>query len=180
MGATEKVRSSWGIGITGVSVGEAGILSGPVNFWPMWSSGLRGHRRYRQGESPGAGRDVLSRSMRGIASSALSAITGGDVMTDRRQELEALRDELIDRFERYRAHNEQRDGPLDKDMEDQSIELQNDEVVEALQQEAEEELRQVIHALKRIDDGGGRSLRTVWRAHRRSPAGGGALHHAMP
>lgn len=76
-------------------------------------------------------------------------------MTDRRQELEALRDELIDRFERYRAHNEQRDGPLDKDMEDQSIELQSDEVVEALQQEAEEELRQVIHALKRIDDGGG-------------------------
>ena len=55
MGATEKVRSSWGIGITGVSVGEAGILSGPVNFWPMWSSGLRGHRRYRQGESPGGG-----------------------------------------------------------------------------------------------------------------------------
>ncbi|SEL85094.1 TraR/DksA family transcriptional regulator [Halomonas daqiaonensis] len=76
-------------------------------------------------------------------------------MAERKQELEALRDELIDRFERYKAHKEQRDGPLDKDMEDQSIELQNDEVVEALQQEAEDELRQVMHALKRIDEGEG-------------------------
>ena len=76
-------------------------------------------------------------------------------MIDRKQELEALRDELIDRFDRYKAHKEQRDGPLDKDMEDQSIELQNDEVVEALQQEVEDELRQVMHALKRIDAGEG-------------------------
>lgn len=76
-------------------------------------------------------------------------------MADRKQELEALRDELIDRFDRYKAHKEQRGGPLDKDMEDQSIELQNDDVIEALQQEAEDELRQVMHALKRIDDGEG-------------------------
>ncbi|MCL7940606.1 TraR/DksA C4-type zinc finger protein [Halomonas sp. ATCH28] len=76
-------------------------------------------------------------------------------MADRKQELEVLRDELIDRFERYKAHKEQRGGPLDKDMEDQSIELQNDDVIEALQQEAEDELRQVMHALKRIDEGEG-------------------------
>ncbi|TDR56264.1 TraR/DksA family transcriptional regulator [Halomonas ventosae] len=76
-------------------------------------------------------------------------------MADRKQELEALRDELVDRFDRYKAHKEQRGGPLDKDMEDQSIELQNDDVIEALQQEAEDELRQVMHALKRIGDGEG-------------------------
>lgn len=76
-------------------------------------------------------------------------------MRERKQQLEALRDELIDRFERYKAHMEQRVGPLDKDMEDQAIELQNDDVIEALQQEAEDELRQVMHALQRIDDGEG-------------------------
>jgi len=76
-------------------------------------------------------------------------------MAERKQELEALRDELIARFERYKAHKEQRNGPLDKDMEDQSIELQNDDVIEALQQEAESELRQVMHALERIEDGKG-------------------------
>ena len=76
-------------------------------------------------------------------------------MADRKQALDALRDELVDRFERYKAHKEQRGGPLDKDMEDQSIELQNDDVIEALQQEAEDELRQVMHALERIDDGEG-------------------------
>ncbi|MGM0982347.1 MAG: TraR/DksA family transcriptional regulator [Pseudomonadota bacterium] len=85
-------------------------------------------------------------------------------MTERKQQLEALRDELIERFERYKAHKEQHGGPLDKDMEDQSIELQNDEVVEALQQEAEDELRQVMHALKRIDDDEGDLCETCGEA----------------
>lgn len=76
-------------------------------------------------------------------------------MAERKQQLDALRDELIDRFERYKAHKEQQGGPLDKDMEDQSIELQNDDVIEALQQEAEDELRQVMHALERIEKGEG-------------------------
>ena len=76
-------------------------------------------------------------------------------MAERKQQLEALRDELIDRFERYKAHKEQQGGPLDRDMEDQSIELQNDDVIEALQQEAEDELRQVMHALERIEKGAG-------------------------
>lgn len=76
-------------------------------------------------------------------------------MTDRKTVLEELRDELIERLERYRAHKEQRGGPLDKDMEEQAIELQNDEVVEALEREAEEELRHVMHAMARIDAGEG-------------------------
>lgn len=74
-------------------------------------------------------------------------------MADRKQELEGLRDELIERFDRYKAHKEQRNGPLDKDVEDQSIEVVNDEVIEALQREAEDELRQVMHALQRLEAG---------------------------
>ncbi len=76
-------------------------------------------------------------------------------MADRKGELQGLRDDLIERIERYRAHKEQRGGALDKDMEEQAIELQNDEVVDALEREAEEELRQVMHALVRIDTGEG-------------------------
>ncbi|QTF93895.1 TraR/DksA family transcriptional regulator [Halomonas sp. BM-2019] len=76
-------------------------------------------------------------------------------MTARKLRLESLRDELIERIERYRAHKEQHAGPLDKDMEEQAIELQNDEVVDALEREAEEELRQVMHALDRIALGQG-------------------------
>ena len=91
-------------------------------------------------------------------------------MAHRKQELEALRDELIDRFERYKAHKEQRGGPLDKDMEDQSIELQNDDVIEALQQEAEDELRQVMHALERIDNGEGDLCEECGEEHTGTPA----------
>ncbi|WP_290798290.1 TraR/DksA C4-type zinc finger protein [Halomonas sp.] len=76
-------------------------------------------------------------------------------MADRKGVLEGLQVDLIERIERYRAHKEQRGGPLDKDMEEQAIELQNDEVVDALEREAEEELRQVMHALARIDAGEG-------------------------
>ncbi|MCA1768588.1 MAG: TraR/DksA family transcriptional regulator [Halomonas sp.] len=60
-------------------------------------------------------------------------------MTNRKGVLEGLREELIGRIERYRAHKEQRSGPLDKDMEEQAIELQNDEVVDALESESEED-----------------------------------------
>jgi RNA polymerase-binding transcription factor DksA len=76
-------------------------------------------------------------------------------MIERKQRLETLRDELVERIERYRDHKEQRAGPLDKDMEEQAIELQNDEVVDALEREAEDELRQVMHALARIAAGEG-------------------------
>ncbi|WP_444999454.1 TraR/DksA family transcriptional regulator [Halomonas mongoliensis] len=81
--------------------------------------------------------------------------TGGSTMMERKQRLETLRDELVERIERYRGHKEQRAGPLDKNMEEQAIELQNDEVVDALEREAEEELRQVMQVLARIEAGEG-------------------------
>ncbi len=73
----------------------------------------------------------------------------------RQQRLESLRDELIDRADRYKAHKARLEQPLDRDLEDQAIELENEDVIDALEQEAEEELRQVVHALKRVQSGEG-------------------------
>ncbi len=76
-------------------------------------------------------------------------------MNERKAELERLRDELEARLERYRQHRERKAGPLDKDMEDQPLETRDDEVVAALDAEAEDELTQVRHALARIREGQG-------------------------
>jgi len=76
-------------------------------------------------------------------------------MTDRKQALEGLRDELIARLERYRAHKERQAGPLDKDMEEQAIEVENEDVIDTLEAEATKELKQVMHALSRIEAGKG-------------------------
>lgn len=76
-------------------------------------------------------------------------------MADRKLELEHLRDELIARLDRYKAHKEQKEGPLDRDLEEQAIELENDDVIDSLEREAEEELSQVMHALARIREGQG-------------------------
>ncbi len=76
-------------------------------------------------------------------------------MSDRKRVLEELREELIARLERYRAHKEQKEGPLDKDMEEQAVQLQNDDVIDGLEHEAEEELHQVMRALARLQAGQG-------------------------
>lgn len=76
-------------------------------------------------------------------------------MSQRNAALKALRDDLIARIERYQASKQRSEGALDKDMEDQSIELENSEVVDSLENEAEAELRQVMHALQRIEAGEG-------------------------
>ncbi|WP_458526502.1 TraR/DksA family transcriptional regulator [Onishia taeanensis] len=76
-------------------------------------------------------------------------------MSQRTVALEALRGDLIARIERYQASKQRFEGALDKDIEDQSIELENSEVVDSLENEAEAELKQVMHALKRIDAGEG-------------------------
>ncbi|WP_111412573.1 TraR/DksA family transcriptional regulator [Billgrantia lactosivorans] len=76
-------------------------------------------------------------------------------MQDRQAELEALRDELVERVDRYKVHKLRLENPLDRDMEEQAIELENEDVIDALEEEAEEELRQVLHALERIEEGEG-------------------------
>ncbi|SFU41092.1 TraR/DksA family transcriptional regulator [Halomonas korlensis] len=76
-------------------------------------------------------------------------------MADRKLVLENMRYDLMERLDRYRAHKQRKGGPLDKDMEEQAVEIQNDDVVDSLEKEAEDELRQVLHALERIDAGEG-------------------------
>lgn len=73
-------------------------------------------------------------------------------MSERREILQHLCDDLEARLARYRAHQRR---SLDKDSREQAGEVQNDEVVEALDQEAREELAQARHALARLDAGEG-------------------------
>lgn len=76
-------------------------------------------------------------------------------MEERQELLEALRDELVERVDRYKVHKMRLENPLDRDMEEQAIELENEDVIDALEEEAEEELGQVLHALERIEEGEG-------------------------
>lgn len=73
----------------------------------------------------------------------------------RQQELEHLKKDLTRRLERYEAHQHREDGKLEADFSEQAVQRQNDEVVDSLEQEVREELRQVIHALDRLDQGEG-------------------------
>ena len=76
-------------------------------------------------------------------------------MVDRKTVLDNMRYELMERLDHYRAHKQRKDGPLDKDMEEQAVEIQNDDVVDSLEKEAENEFRQVLQARERIDAGEG-------------------------
>ncbi|MGM0570897.1 TraR/DksA family transcriptional regulator [Marinobacter sp.] len=73
----------------------------------------------------------------------------------RKEELQRLKQELTSRLERYEAHQHREDGKLEADFSEQAVQRQNDEVVDSLEQEVRDELRQVIHALDRIEGGEG-------------------------
>lgn len=73
----------------------------------------------------------------------------------RKAVLERLKQELTVRLERYEAHQHREDGKLEADFSEQAVQRQNDEVVDSLEQEVREELRQVIHALDRLEQGEG-------------------------
>lgn len=73
----------------------------------------------------------------------------------RKAELETLKHELTLRLRRYEAHQHRDDGKLEADFSEQAVQRQNDEVVDSLEYEVREELRQVIHALDRIEQGEG-------------------------
>lgn len=73
----------------------------------------------------------------------------------RKEELERLKQELTRRLERYEAHQHRDEGKLEADFSEQAVQRQNDEVVDHLELEVREELRQVIHALDRLEEGEG-------------------------
>lgn len=67
------------------------------------------------------------------------------LLTDRRSLLERVRG--LDRDVHHR------DEPLSADFAEQAVELENQEVMEALDGDARDELRRIDLALKRIEDG---------------------------
>ncbi|MCD6003522.1 MULTISPECIES: TraR/DksA family transcriptional regulator [Halomonadaceae] len=65
--------------------------------------------------------------------------------------LEGLRTELQERLQRYKEHQHRISGALEKDLEEQATQVQNDEVVDQLENEATSELTQIELALARIE-----------------------------
>jgi DnaK suppressor protein len=74
-------------------------------------------------------------------------------METRQQKLEILRESLKQRLARYEQHQHRADGPLDQDFSEQAVQVQNDQVVDTLQAEAQAQLIQVDHALERLHAG---------------------------
>lgn len=72
-------------------------------------------------------------------------------MQDRKALLEGLRAELQARIHRYEGHQRRLNGALDKDLEEQALEIQNDDVVNQLDHGARSEVAQIEKALARID-----------------------------
>jgi RNA polymerase-binding protein DksA len=63
------------------------------------------------------------------------------------------KEELLDRQGRISRKTRHRDEPLPQDFAEQAVELENQEVLEALDVEVDQELRQIDQALARIESG---------------------------
>ena len=70
-----------------------------------------------------------------------------------RQDLLQKRNQLMARVQDITAEVRHEDKPLEKDFEEQAVETQNDQVLDALDDEARLELKQIDAALVRMDDG---------------------------
>jgi RNA polymerase-binding protein DksA len=67
--------------------------------------------------------------------------------------LEVRKAELLERHGRIARHTRHREEPLPQDFAEQAVELENQEVLEALDVEVADELRQIDRALERLDAG---------------------------
>ncbi len=70
-----------------------------------------------------------------------------------RSELQEQRAVLTDRVQRTRKHLYRRDEPYSADFAEQVVEVENNQVVEFLDDEAKVELAQIDKALLRMDNG---------------------------
>ncbi len=70
-----------------------------------------------------------------------------------KQQLEQLRDDLLERRARIAKHVERRDEPLPADFAEQAVALENEETIVELSDRLERELVDIERALKRLDDG---------------------------
>ncbi|ACL74135.1 TraR/DksA family transcriptional regulator [Thioalkalivibrio sulfidiphilus] len=76
-----------------------------------------------------------------------------DLFEDLRRQLEQLRDDLQSRLDRVERNVRHEAEPLDKDFAEQAVQRENEEVVDALGNEARRELARVHEALKRMNEG---------------------------
>jgi len=67
-----------------------------------------------------------------------------------RKKLTARLEELLPQIGKIEAHLS---NPLEKDSQERSLQIENDEVLGALDEAARKELRQIRGALQRLDDG---------------------------
>ncbi|MCC5871188.1 MAG: TraR/DksA family transcriptional regulator [Gammaproteobacteria bacterium] len=68
-------------------------------------------------------------------------------------ELLAIRGELLDRVRRLDKDVHHREEPLPQDFAEQAVELENQEVLVALDEDARVELKQINRALARLEEG---------------------------
>ena len=67
--------------------------------------------------------------------------------------LQDKRDQIHRRLRKIQADIRREDDPLDKDPEDQAIELENDEVLNRLEPSTRQELADILAALERMEEG---------------------------
>jgi RNA polymerase-binding protein DksA len=76
-----------------------------------------------------------------------------DVRATLRRTLAAERRRLAGRVERIETDVRHRDAPLDADADDQAIQLENDPVLDALDEQGRRRLAEIDAALHRLDEG---------------------------
>lgn len=72
---------------------------------------------------------------------------------DIRQQLETKRQEVLQRVSDIQKDLHNEDNPVEKDFEEQAVQLENEEVLNALDAEGRATLRKIEQALQRIDAG---------------------------
>lgn len=70
-----------------------------------------------------------------------------------KERLERRKSELLERHGRITRHTRHREEPLPQDFAEQAVELENQELLEALDAEVADELRQIERALDRLAAG---------------------------
>ena len=70
-----------------------------------------------------------------------------------REKPNAQREELLERVDRTSKHLYQRDKPVSPNFAEQSVEMENQELMYTLDREGKEEIRKISKALARLDSG---------------------------
>ena len=74
-------------------------------------------------------------------------------LEDAKKSLLTMQEELVSRVERTHKHIYQKDEPVSAKFSEQASQMENAELVQALDAEGRMELNQIHHALERIENG---------------------------